>query len=215
MQVTWPPIIPAGHYIDEDDPKGVFSDSERGHLSVVIGSGLHAVFNSTAFDVARNLVLFVLVVFWIGLAYWTHRDARRRLDDSWLVGTATAVGLVPLVGPLVYLLFRPPETLADMRAREAELRALNAALRRPAQAAACPVCRSGVEPDFLVCPVCTTQLKRPCVQCKRPLEALWQVCPYCTTPVGAVVEDLDTALTAEAIAVPQKRKSRQRRAAAS
>ena len=173
-----------------------------------MGSGLGSVFSSTAFDVARNLALFMLVVFWIGLAYWAHRDARRRLDDSWLVATATAVGAVPLVGPLVYLLFRPPETIAEVRAREVELRALNAHLRRPA-AASCPVCRSDVQADFLVCPVCTTQLKHPCAKCKKPLEALWQVCPYCATPVGAaVVEDLDTALTAEAIAIQAKPKRR-------
>jgi predicted amidophosphoribosyltransferase len=65
-----------------------------------------------------------------------------------------------------------------------------------------------VQADFLICPVCTSQLKHPCLQCHKPLEPLWQACPYCATPVGAVVEDLDVALTAEAIAVPQKKKRR-------
>ena len=183
----------------------------------MLGSGLHAVFHSTAFAVARNLTLFALVVFWLGLAYWAYRDARRRIDDGWLVGTASLVALVPLFGPLVYLLFRPPETLADARAREIEVRALKAHLRRPEPR--CPVCRSGIQEDYLVCPVCTTQLKQPCVGCGRPLEALWQACPYCAAPIGAtVVEplaiDLDAALSAEAVAVPQK-KRRQRPAAAS
>jgi Double zinc ribbon len=182
----------------------------------VTGSGLHDIFHSAAFDVARNLTLFLFVVFWLGVAYWVRRDAHRRLDDTWLVSTATAVALVPLVGPLVYLLFRPPETLADVQSREIEVRALKKALRGPAEAT-CPVCRSGVHADFLVCPVCTTQLKQPCVQCKKPLEPLWQVCPYCAAPVGALVEDLDVALTAEAVSIPQKRKpaARQRGAAAS
>ena len=172
------------------------------------GTGLHAIFSSTAFDVARNLTLFVLAVFWLGVAYWVYRDARRRLDDAWLVYTATGVALVPVFGPLVYLLFRPPETIADIHAREIEVRALKHALRRPAEAT-CPVCRSGVQADFLICPVCTTQLKHPCRQCKRPLEPLWQACPYCAAPAGAIVEDLDTALTAEAVAVPQKKRRRQ------
>lgn len=172
------------------------------------GSGLHAIFSSTAFAVARNLALFVVAVFWLGVAYWVYRDARRRLDDAWLVYTATGVALVPIVGPLVYLLFRPPETIADVRSREIEVRALKQALRRPSEAT-CPVCRSGVEADFLICPVCTSQLKHPCLQCKKPLEPLWQACPYCTTPVGAVVEDLDVALSAEAASVPQKKKRRQ------
>jgi predicted amidophosphoribosyltransferase len=138
------------------------------------------------------------------------------MDDLWLVGTATLVGAVPFIGPLVYLLFRPPETLADVRAREIEVRALKHHLRRPEPQ--CPVCRSGVDADYLICPVCTTQLKQPCVSCKRPLEPLWQACPYCTAPVGAKVEpisaDLDAALTAEAIAVPQKAKRPARQARA-
>ena len=184
----------------------------------VTGSGLSTFFHSTAFQVGRNLVFFFVAVFWLGLAYWVYRDARRRLDDSWLVGTATLVGLVPFVGPLVYLLFRPAETLAEVRIREVELRALESRFATAQQS--CPVCRSSVEPSFLVCPVCTTQLKEPCASCKAPLERLWSICPYCTTPVGAKLAaidagtDLDTALTAEAKAVPQRPKKRSRAAQA-
>jgi hypothetical protein len=179
------------------------------------GSGLHDIFHSTAFAVTRNLALFLVVVFWLGLAYWVYRDARRRIDDGVLVAVATLVGLVPFVGPLVYLLFRPPETLADVRTREIEVRALEARLMRPQPH--CPVCRTGVEASYLVCPVCTTQLKQACGGCSSPLEPLWQACPYCATPVTAKVEpvavDLDAALTAEAIQIPQKRRKPRRAAA--
>jgi hypothetical protein len=187
------------------------------------GSGLHGVFHSTAFGVGVNLALFVAGVFWLGVAFWVYRDARRRLDDAWLVGTATLLGLIPVLGPLVYLLFRPPETLADVRAREVEVRALEERLGRSQPA--CPVCRSAIEAAYLVCPVCTTQLKEPCAACKAPLDPLWQACPYCATPVGAHVQtiavDLDVALTAEAASVAQTAQppaapaSGQRRAAAS
>lgn len=183
------------------------------HEEGVAGSGIGDVFHSTAFEVGRNLGIFFAVVFWLGLAFWVYRDARRRLDDGWLVGTATAVGVVPFVGPLVYLLFRPPETLAEIRSREIELRALEARLVRASPT--CPVCRSAVESSYLVCPVCTTQLKQPCAACSAPLEPLWQACPHCATPVGATVADLDAALTAEAKIVPQRSKPRPRRAAAS
>jgi hypothetical protein len=184
----------------------------------MVGSGLGDIFHSTAFEVTRNVGLFLVAVFWLGLAYWVYRDARRRVDDGWLVGTATLLGLVPFVGPLVYLLFRPPETIADVHSREIEVQALRAHMGRPEPL--CPVCRSGVEAGYLVCPVCTTQLRRPCAACRAPLEPLWQACPYCATPVGATVEalagDLDTALTAEAAAIPQRRSdSAERRAAAS
>ena len=185
------------------------------------GSGLSTIFHSTAFEVTKNLVFFFVAVFWLGLAFWVYRDARRRLDDGWLVATATLVGIVPFIGPLVYLLFRPAETLADLRIREVELRALETRLAKAQPS--CPVCRSAVEPGYLVCPVCTTQLKEPCTACNAPLEPLWSICPFCATPVGARLaaidagRDLDAALTAEAKAVPQPKQARRspRRATAS
>jgi len=182
---------------------------------------VHGALHSTAFAVAGDMVLLLAVVFWLGLAHWTYRDARRRLDDPVLVATATALAvLVPYVGPVVYMLFRPPETLEDVRAREIELRALEQ--RVVPRTAVCPVCRTGVEPGFLLCPVCTTQLKQPCGGCDAALDASWQVCPYCATPTAAtpLAVDLDAALTAEAAAngngnrsngkAPRKRAPRKR-----
>src|SRR3954470_19221378 len=162
MQVTWPPIIRPGTLARHAQASVRVSASRGpGTIRTVTGSGLSDVFHSTAFEVTRNLALFFVVVFWLGLAYWVYRAARRRLNDPWLVGTSIVVGLVPFVGPLVYLLFRPPETLADIRARKVELRALETPLLKATPS--CPVCRSGIEPNWLVCPVCTTQLKEPCV----------------------------------------------------
>lgn len=156
---------------------------------------LHDVFHSTPFVVTRNVVVFLAVVFWLGLAYWTFKDARRRLADPWLVGTAALLGLVlPYVGPLVYMLFRPADTLADARARRAELRALEEHLRPGGR---CPVCRAVVETDYLVCPICASRLKRACPRCEAPLEQGWQMCPFCATPVESA-EDADAALAAEA-----------------
>jgi len=175
-----------------------FVQAQAGHPASV-----HGVFQSTAFEVARNVLLLLALVYWLGLAHWVYRDARRRLDDRLLVATATALGLVvPYVGLAIYLLFRPPETLADVHAREIEVQALQRQIARPEQH--CPVCRTEVEPGFVVCPVCTTKLKQPCVHCEAALDPLWQVCPYCATPVAATppvaTAELDAALTAEAVA---------------
>jgi hypothetical protein len=166
--------------------------------STTFGS-VHDFFHSTGFEIGRNLALFMVVVFWLGLAFWVYRDARRRIDDPWLRATAVLLGLVPFVGPLVYLLFRPPETLEDAWARDVEIRALEWRLGKVEPH--CPVCRSEVEEAYLVCPVCTTQLKEPCRSCRRPLERLWQVCPYCASAVEKrlAAADLDAALTAEAL----------------
>jgi len=143
--------------------------------------GVNDFFNSGTWLVMRNLAIFFVVVFWLASVYWVYKDARRRIADPWLVAMSTLLGFVPFLGPLVYLFFRPPEYLEDIRERELEIRAMEAQIGR--REAHCPVCRASVEPEFLVCPVCTTKLKQACVTCKNPLEPLWQVCPYCETPI--------------------------------
>ena len=117
--------------------------------------------------------------------------------------TAVALGLIPFVGPLIYMLFRPPEYIDDVRERELEIKAMEERLAR--RDLHCPVCRAEVEEDFLVCPVCTTKLRQSCANCHRPLEALWQVCPYCETPIE---HDPGTVTLAEAKRPPRRRQSR-------
>ena len=144
--------------------------------------GFHDFFHSGTWLVMRNLGIFFVVVFWLATAYWVFKDARRRIEDPWLVAMATILGLVPpFIGPIIYMLFRPPEYLEDARERELEIKAMEDRLAR--RDLRCPVCRSEVEASYLVCPVCTTKLKQACRSCRAPLEALWQVCPYCETPM--------------------------------
>ena len=153
-------------------------------------------FDSGTWDVARNTALLTAVVFWLASAYWVFKDARRRIEDPWLIALATLLGLVPpFLGPLVYLFLRPPEYLEDARERELEIRAMEEQLADTSQR--CPVCRARVDPSFLICPVCTTRLKQSCSSCGQALEALWQVCPYCATPVPPslpALEDVSSPL---------------------
>jgi Double zinc ribbon len=147
-------------------------------------------FDSEEWLVIRNVTLFFLVVFWLASAYWVYKDARRRIEDPWLLAMAVALGIFPpFIGPLLYMFFRPPEYLEDVRERELEIKAMEDSLD---VAERCPVCRAAIEPIFLACPVCTTKLKDSCRRCKAPLEPLWQMCPYCETPVESprAVENL-------------------------
>ena len=141
-----------------------------------------SIFDSSAWIVTRNVALVLGLVFWAATAYWVYKDARRRIEDPWLVAVATVLGAVPpFLGPLIYMLFRPPEYLEDVRERELEIAAIEEQLAE--RDLRCPVCRGTVDPSFLVCPVCTTRLKQACEECGSPLEPIWQVCPYCATPV--------------------------------
>lgn len=158
-------------------------------------------FESPDWTLLRNLGLGLLVVLWLATAYWTFKDARRRIDDPWLVALATVVGLVPpFLGPIVYLFFRPPEYLQDVRERELEIKAMEERLALLDQR--CPVCRARVDASYLVCPVCTTRLRQACPSCGQPLESLWQVCPYCATEITPGLPALED--------VTSRRRSRRR-----
>ena len=166
--------------------------------------GVNDFFDSGAWMVIRNLSIFFVVVFWLATAYWVYKDARRRIEDPWLVAMATLLGLIPpFVGPIIYLFFRPPEYIEDVRERELEIKAMEDRLStRDLQ---CPVCRAQVEASFLVCPVCTTKLKQACAKCASPLEALWQICPYCTTPVASTgLPEIDDTI-ADSWTTPRRR----------
>ena len=155
--------------------------------------GVHDFFHSSTWYVMRNLVVFFVIVFWIATVYWVHKDAKRRMEDPLLVWVVTAVGVVPFIGPLIYMLFRPPEYLADVRERELEMQAIQQRL----MTRECPVCRAVIEADYLICPVCATKLRHACSNCHKPLEPTWQVCPYCETPVAPAEQPV--ALRAESL----------------
>ena len=144
-------------------------------------AGVRDFFDSDWWLVVRNVALFFAVAFWIATAYWVYKDARRRIEDPWLIAVAVALGVFPpFLGPLIYMLFRPPEYLDDVRERELEIRAMEETIGHDER---CPVCRAAVDQSFLACPVCTTKLRQACRHCRQPLEPMWQICPYCETPV--------------------------------
>ena len=69
--------------------------------------GFKDFFDSDVWLVVRNVFFFFLVVFWLASAFWVYKDARRRIDDPWLLAMAVALGIFPpFLGPL--LMFFPP-----------------------------------------------------------------------------------------------------------
>lgn len=144
-----------------------------------------------------QLVLLGVVVIWLALVWFTFADARRRLDDGLLVGSAVLASLVfPYIGTLVYLIVRPPEYLEDVRERELEMQAAEARLF---EHQLCPHCDHIVGRDFLRCPYCLRKLRDTCGTCVKPLDPDWLVCPYCETEIPGVT--------------PQRRERRRRRGA--
>ncbi len=149
--------------------------------------------------ITEALVAFLgasLVAFWVGFVFWTFNDIRARTHDLLTILLATLLVLVtgPL-GVLLYLLMRPKYTLMELYDRQLEEEAL---YREVEQQLVCPNCHRRVEPDWMFCPYCHTQLKKACVSCGKLLDLEWDICPYCGAPqqteespqvVGAVLDE--------------------------
>ena len=132
-------------------------------------------------NLALNLLILFLVVIYLALVAWVYLDARRRLEDPVLVACATVAALIPLAGPIVYSILRPPELLADARERELEIRASELRVRQ-LEESSCPNCEHPVERTYLRCPECRARIKDPCESCGKPVDPRWTLCPYCETP---------------------------------
>ncbi len=118
-----------------------------------------------------------LVLLWAASVLWAYRDIRRRSEDvSVQVLAVSLVLLVPFAGIPLHMILRPPQTLNERYAHELE----QAYLRRDVEEKfVCPDCQRPVEPDFILCPHCHTDLRRHCGNCGRVVDLTWSVCPFC------------------------------------
>lgn len=89
---------------------------------------------------------------------------------------AVVVAVLPAAGLLVYLILRPPETLAEAYERALEEEAL---LQEIEERPACPGCSRTVDSRWILCPHCHTRLRKVCPDCNSLMELQWNLCPYC------------------------------------
>jgi len=140
--------------------------------------------------ILRAIITFLgayLLAFWLSLAIWAFQDIRSRSRDILAQLLATLLVLLfNLPGLLLYFVLRPKETLAEAYERSLAEEAL---LQDIEDRQACPNCKQKIEPDFLVCPSCHTELKKLCPNCNRLLHLRWDICPYCGTSLPSDLEE--------------------------
>jgi RNA polymerase subunit RPABC4/transcription elongation factor Spt4 len=137
-----------------------------------------------------------LSALWLSMVIWTFRDMRARSRDLFAqILAALVVAILTLPGLLIYLILRPPRTLAEAYEQSLEEEAL---LQEIEDKRVCPGCGRHAQEDWVVCPNCYTRLKKNCAHCERLMDLPWNLCPYCATPVeGMRQPELDA--TAETI----------------
>jgi RNA polymerase subunit RPABC4/transcription elongation factor Spt4 len=137
-------------------------------------------------DAIENMLLLVAAVvgafgaaLWLSLILWAFRDIRKRSRDPVAqIFAAAVVAILNLPGLVIYLILRPPETLAEAYERSLEEEAL---LQSIEEKAICPGCGRAARDDWQVCPFCHTKLKKVCVTCSALLDLGWNICPFCAS----------------------------------
>lgn len=135
---------------------------------------------------AASVVGALLAALLGGLTIWAFRDIRSRTRDPFVQILATiTVGVIPVVGILVYLMLRPRETLAEAYVRALEEESLLSSIENQEF---CPTCGRRVDGDMQWCPKCHARLRDACGDCGRAIHLAWDLCPYCGaahTPAAA------------------------------
>lgn len=119
----------------------------------------------------------LLAALWLSVVIWTFRDMRLRSRDPFAqILAAVVVAILPIVGIIIYLILRPPETLAEAYERALEEEAL---LQEIEERPHCPGCSRVVEAGWILCPHCHTRLRKRCPDCDALQELQWNLCPFC------------------------------------
>lgn len=121
--------------------------------------------------VVYAFVGFIIALYVLSVVY-VFIDARRRGASAYVAWGIIA--LIPFVGLIAYLVLRPHSYASDREEQELDM-ALRE--RQLAQYGTCPQCGAPIEKDFVVCPVCDTQVRNVCPSCHRPLDAHWKSAP--------------------------------------
>lgn len=164
------------------------------------------VLNHSAFRLASFVTGAICALIAVGIIIWIYRDAddRDAKPILWVsLGAVFALagagigfvvpgslGFAPvgvfmaiLVGVLsmVYRVVRPLDLAEDAQEREMAMHLLKVEL----DTKSCTRCGGAIERDFILCPSCGTELRRPCSYCGRPNKLNWAACPYCGARKGA------------------------------
>jgi RNA polymerase subunit RPABC4/transcription elongation factor Spt4/F0F1-type ATP synthase membrane subunit c/vacuolar-type H+-ATPase subunit K len=148
----------------------------------------------TYLTAAAAILGALLAALWLSLIIWALRDMRLRSRDPFAqILAALLVAVLPIVGVVIYLILRPPETLAEAYERALEEEAL---LQEIEERPVCPGCSRTVDEKWILCPHCHTRLKKACPDCHSLMDLQWNLCPFCgNQQVDPYKVDVVTAVT--------------------
>jgi uncharacterized Zn finger protein (UPF0148 family) len=122
------------------------------------------------------VVIVIGLVFWIVVSSWIWIDADERTTSKWMRIFYLVIGIVPVLGWIIYLIIRPPETIDEIYWGDLERRYLKYEAKDLGD---CPKCGTQLYPGYVYCPNCGERIKRKCSSCGMYVDLEYKYCPYC------------------------------------
>jgi uncharacterized Zn finger protein (UPF0148 family) len=128
------------------------------------------------YNMLGAIVAVISIIFWLVVTSWIWVDSDERSTSKWMRLFYVLIGLIPIVGWIIYLIVRPPETIDEIYWGDLERRYLKYEAKDLGD---CPRCGTQLFPGFVYCPNCKKRLKRKCSKCEVYVELEYKYCPHC------------------------------------
>ncbi len=128
------------------------------------------------YNILGTVVAAIGVIFWLVVTSWIWVDSDERTTSNWMRLFYVFIGLVPVVGWIIYLIVRPSETIDEIYWGDLERRYLKYEAKDLGD---CPKCGSQLYPGFIFCSNCGERVKRKCPKCGVYVDLDNKYCPNC------------------------------------
>lgn len=148
----------------------------------------------TNYNMVGTVVAIISVIFWIVVTSWIWVDSDERTTSKWMRVFYVLIGLIPILGWIIYLIVRPTETIDEIYWGDLERRYLKYEAKDLGD---CPRCGTQLFPSFVFCPNCKKRIKRKCSNCEVYMDLEYKYCTNCGNQMQHKSAKKEEEITAE------------------
>ena len=128
------------------------------------------------YSMLGTVIAVVSIVFWLVVTSWIWVDSDERTTSKWMRLFYVIIGIIPIIGWIIYLIVRPTETIDEIYWGDLERRYLKYEAKDLGD---CERCGTQLYPGFVFCPNCGKRIKRKCSNCEVYVDLEYKHCPNC------------------------------------
>lgn len=137
------------------------------------------------YNMLGTVLAFVNIVFWIVVTSWIWVDSDERTTSKWIRLFYVIIGIIPVIGWIIYLIVRPTETIDEIYWGDLERRYLKYEAKDLGD---CERCGTQLYPGFIFCPNCGKRIKRKCSNCEVYVDLEYKYCPNCGNKMRKIMK---------------------------